>query len=251
MKHLPKHYQAASDALKGRIIIVTGAGDGIGRCAAREYAAKGATVILMGRTIAKLEQVYDEILDAGHPEAAIYPIDFEGATENDYDMMRDTLDREFGRIDGLLVNASLLGQRTPISGYRVDVWQKVFQVNVTSPFMMIKALTPLLNAAPEASVILTSSSVGRKGRGYWGAYSASKAAIENLCDILADEWEGTTNIRINSLNPGATRTNMRAAAYPAENPQKVPPPEHHMPLYVYLMGSDSRNISGEKFSTLR
>ncbi|GLS26992.1 YciK family oxidoreductase [Marinibactrum halimedae] len=244
---LPEQFSPTENCLKDKIIMVTGAGDGIGRIAAKTYAAFGATVILLGRTTPKLEMVYDEIEQAGNPQPAIYPINFEGAVEKDYIDMCNTLEREFGRIDGILFNASELGQRTPIQSYDADTWSRVLQVNLTANFLMTKTLLPLLEHAPSASVIFTSSSVGHKGRGFWGAYAVSKAGVENLCEVLADEWDGVNQVRINTLNPGATRTNMRAAAYPAENPASVAPPEQHMPLYVYLMSNDSVDVNGQHF----
>ncbi len=240
-------YSAPADLLKDKIIAVTGAGDGIGRVAAKTYAAHGATVILLGRTIPKLERVYDEIENAGHPQAAIYPINFEGAVEKDYDDMCNRFDEEFGRLDGLLHNAGLLGQRTPIANYAADVWQQILHVNVTAPFLMTKALLPLLERSEAGSIIFTGSGAGYHGRAYWGAYAASKAAIENLMQTLADELDDATRIRANSINPGPTRTRMRAEAYPAENPATLKTPEEIMPAYLYLMGEDSEGVSGQQF----
>ncbi|TQV84201.1 YciK family oxidoreductase [Exilibacterium tricleocarpae] len=241
------NYRADSQLLKDRVIAVTGASDGIGRAASMAYAAHGATVVLLSRTIPKLETVYDEIEAAGGPQPAIYPINFEGAVEKDYEDMHQTLEQEFGRLDGLLHNASELGQRTSIQHYAADVWQRVLQVNVTAPFLMTRALLPLMEKSDHASLIFTGSSVGLQGRAFWGAYSVSKAATENLMQILAQELDGTTSIRVNSINPGATRTKMRAGAYPAEDPATLKTPAELMGLYLYLMGPDSKGISGRQF----
>lgn len=242
------NYQAPEGVLNDRIIAITGAGDGIGRAAAKAFAASGATVILMGRTTQKLEQVYDEIESAGSPKAAIYPINFEGAISKDYTDMCNAIDEEFGRLDGILHNASELGERTPISNYSDDSWLRVMQVNVNAPFLMTQALLPLLERSDAASIVFTSSSVGQKGRAYWGAYAASKAAIENLTETLSEELDEATNIRCNSINPGATRTKMRASAYPAENPADVKAPEDIMSSYLYLMSSDSKGVNGKRFN---
>lgn len=241
-------YKAPEALLKDRIIMVTGAGSGIGRTAAKTYAAYGATVILLGRTISKLESVYDEIEAAGHPKPAIVPLNLEGAAVKDYEEMAMTIEDNFGQLDGLLHNAAILGQRTPVEQYDPETWNKVMHINATAPFLLIRAMIPLLRKSSDASVIFTSSSVGRKAKAYWGAYSISKFAVEGLSQLMADELDDERhNIRVNSLNPGATRTNMRAHAYPAENPTTNPTPEELMPSYLYLMGPDSKGITGQQF----
>ncbi|WP_415890359.1 YciK family oxidoreductase [Neptuniibacter sp. SY11_33] len=238
-------YQAPADLLKDKVILVTGAGSGIGRTAAMTFAAHGATVILLGRTLEKLENVYDEIEAAGYPQPALVPINLESAQEHDYIELTNTLDQEFGRIDGILHNASILGVRTPIESYDPVIWQQVMQVNVNAPFMLTQTLMPLLQQSDDASVVFTSSSVGRQSKAYWGAYAASKFATEGLMQTLADETSGICNIRANCINPGATRTQMRSDAYPAENPQSVTAPEDIMPVYLYLMGKDSATVNGQ------
>ncbi|MFN2360827.1 MAG: YciK family oxidoreductase [Marinobacter sp.] len=240
-------YQAPADLLKDRIIMVTGAGSGIGRAAAKAYAAHGATVILVGRTVAKLESVYDEIEAAGYPKPAIVPLNFEGAAVKDYEELAMTIEDNFDRLDGLLHNAAILGTRSPIELYDPEIWNKVMHVNATAPFLLSRAMIPLLRKSDDASVIFTSSGVGRRAKPYWGAYAVSKFAIEGLSQMLADELDDDRhNVRVNSLNPGATRTNMRATAYPAENPQQNPAPEDLMPIYLYLMGPDSRDVNGQQ-----
>ncbi len=238
-------YKAPENLLQDRIILVTGAGAGIGRAAALAYAARGATVVLVGRTLEKLEQVYDEIEAAGHPQPAIVPLNLESATEHEYLELANTLDQEFGHLDGLLHNASLLGLRTPIESYDPVVWNQVMQVNVNAGFMLTQALIPLLKESQDSSIVFTTSSVGRTGKAYWGAYGVSKFATEGLAQILAQELENTSNTRVNCINPGATRTQMRASAYPAENPESVATPEQIMPLYLYLMGPDSKTVNGQ------
>ncbi|MGB5996303.1 MAG: YciK family oxidoreductase [Marinomonas sp.] len=238
-------YQAPEQLLKDKIILVTGAGDGIGKTAALTYAQHGATVILLGRTTKKLEAVYDTIEAKGYPQAAIVPLNLDGASEHDFIELAATLKNEFGHLDGILHNASLLGERTQLETYDAEVFDQVMKVNVLSQFMLNQALMPLLKAAPNASIVFTTSSVGRKARAYWGAYSVSKFATEGMMQLLADELESTSNIRCNAINPGATRTTMRAAAYPAEDPETLPSPEEIMPVYLYLMGADSEGINGK------
>lgn len=240
-------YKSSPDLLKGRTILVTGAGSGIGRTAALTFARHGATVILLGRTIGKLESVYDEIEENGWPKPAIYPMNLEGAAENDYVHLAETIEQEFGKLDGLLHNAGLLGELKPIAQYPTETWLQLMQVNLNAPFIMTRELLPLLREAENASVIFTSSSVGHKGRAHWGAYSVSKFATEGMMQVLADEEESVSNVRFNTLNPGGTRTAMRANAYPAEDPESRPTPEDIMPAYLYLMGNDSKEISGQAF----
>lgn len=239
------HYDAPQDLLKDRVILVTGAGEGIGRAAARAYAAHGATLVLLGRTLEKLEKVYDELEMAGAPQPAIVPLNLETAAEHDYIELVNQLDDTFGRLDGVLHNAGILGVRTPLESYDPIIWNQVMQTNVNAPFMLTQALMPLLKRAEDASIIFTSSGVGRKGRAHWGAYAVSKFATEGMAQVLADELENISRIRTNCINPGATRTGMRAWAYPAENPTRNPAPEEIMPLYLYLMGPDSKGVNGQ------
>jgi NAD(P)-dependent dehydrogenase (short-subunit alcohol dehydrogenase family) len=242
------NYIAPLNSLKDKVILVTGAGDGIGRCAAINYAQLGATVILLGKSVEKLEAVYDQIETMGAPKPAILPLNLATASEQSYIELADIIDSEFGRLDGILHNASILGMRTPIENYDPVTWEQVMQVNATAPFYITQNLLPLLRLSSNASIIFTSSSVGTKGKAYWGAYSVSKFATQGLMEILADELENTSNIRSNCINPGATRTAMRAAAYPGEQPENNPTPEQIMPIYLYLMGDDSLHESGKTFN---
>jgi NAD(P)-dependent dehydrogenase (short-subunit alcohol dehydrogenase family) len=238
-------YQPDSNLLAERIILITGAGDGIGKAAALTCAAHGATVILAGRTVAKLEQVYDQILETNGPEAIIYPIDLEGASSENYDELCVNIAEQFGHLDGLLHNAGILGQRTPLSNYRQDVWDKVMKVNVTAQFQMTQALMPVLEKSADASVIFTTSGVGRVGRSFWGAYAVSKFAVEGMVQVWASELEGLGSVRVNAINPGATSTGMRAQAFPAENPGSLKSAAEIMPAYLYLLGSDSKAVNGQ------
>lgn len=238
-------YSPDERLLSDKIILVTGAGDGIGRAAALRYAALGATVILAGRTETKLEAVYDEIERKGGKQAAIVPINFDTAKEEHYIELSNLIFDAFGRLDGILHNASLLGTRTSIEHYDPIIWDQVMRVNVHSPFILTQTLLPLLRKSEDASIIFTTSSVGRSGRAYWGAYAVSKFATEGLMETLADELENEPNIRVNAINPGATSTQMRAYAYPAEDPKTIAQPEDIMPIYLYLMGKESRSINGK------
>ncbi|WP_205701936.1 YciK family oxidoreductase [Pseudidiomarina mangrovi] len=241
------NYPISSTSLAGKIILVTGAGDGIGKQAALTYAAAGATVILLGRTVKKLEAVYDLIVAAGGPEPAIVPLDMKGATRSHYQAMCSTISEQFGRLDGLLQNASILGVLSPFEHIDLDSWNDIMQVNVTAQFVMTQALMPALKKAEQASIVFTSSGVGRKGKAFWGPYAVSKFATEGLAQVMADEYAGT-NIRVNVINPGATRTAMRSKAYPAEDASKLKTPTDLMPLYVYLMSDDAIAVNGQSLN---
>ena len=241
-----RDYQPRPGLLDDRVILVTGAGDGIGRAAALAYAEYGADVVLLGRTERKLDAVFDEITAGTKTRPVVVPADLLHASEDAVTTLYHAIRREYARLDGILHNASLLGPREPIADYPVQDWLDVMQVNVNAAFMLTRGLLPLLREVPDASVLFTSSGVGRRGRANWGAYAASKFAVEGLVEVLADEL--SPDVRVNSLNPGATRTAMRAAAYPDEDPATLPSAEDHMPLYLYLMGPDSKGVTGQRFN---
>jgi NAD(P)-dependent dehydrogenase (short-subunit alcohol dehydrogenase family) len=243
------HYQAPSQLLKGKVILVTGAGDGIGKTAAITYAKHGATVILLGRTTKKLDAVYDLIEKNKYPQAAIVPLNLDGASEHDYLELANTIKSEFGHLDGILHNASILGQRTSLANYDLALFEQVMRVNVTSQLLLNQALLPLMEKAENASIIFTSSGVGRTARANWGAYAVSKFATEAMMQLFASELaELSPSIRANAINPGATRTSMRAGAFPEEDPITLPTPEDIMPIYLYLMGKDSLTINGQSLN---
>jgi len=241
-----EHYRPVNDELRERVILVTGAGDGIGRAVALALAAHGATVILSGRTVRKLEAVHDQILAAKGPQPSIAPLNLERALANDYDAVAAAIESNYGRLDGLLHNAAMLGQLSPIDHYEVPVWVRVLHVNATAEFALTQVCLPLLRKSPDASVLFTSSSVGRRGRALWGAYSVSKFAVEGLAQVLADEL-ASTSIRVNCINPVRARTGMRLEAYPAEDRSTLPDPADLVGPYLYLLGPASRGISGQSF----
>lgn len=245
MNEAHKQYAAPDDLLDGRTILITGAGDGIGRAVALACARHGASVVLLGRTIAKLEKVYDEIEAQARGQAAIYPMNLEGAAPEAYADLANTLDVEFGRLDGLLHNAAELGTLTPLGYYEVELWYRVMQVNLNAPFLLTRACLPLLRKSDAASVLFTLSELSDRGRAYWGAYGASQSALRGLLETLADETENDTGLRVNGIDPGPVRTAMRTKAYPAEERDAVPPPEAVVASYLYLLGRDSAGISGE------
>ena len=240
-------YEARPGLLEGRVVLVTGAGAGIGRALSLAAADLGATVILLGRTQKKLEAVYDQIVEGGGPRPSIFPMDLARARGEDYDRLSGAIEEEWGRLDALVQNAGILGDRTPIEFYDVGTWQRVLHIHLTAPFIFCRCLLPLLKRSDDASVIFASSGVGRRGKAYWGAYSVSKFGIEALNQILADEVDQAENLRVNAVNPGPTRTAMRASAYPAEDPDTLKTPEEILGVYLYLLGPDSRGVSGKSF----
>lgn len=245
--HKMTQYEAAPGLLADRVILVTGAGAGIGRAVAKAVAGLGATTILLGRTVGRLEILYDEICASGAPTPAIFPLDLERAGGEDYDRLSGAVEEQWGRLDGLVQNAGLLGSRAPIEHHDVGEWQRVLHVNLTAPFILCRCLLPLLKKSADASIVFTSSGVGRRGKAYWGAYAVSKFGIEGLNQVLADELESRQELRVNAVNPGPTRTAMRAAAYPAEDPARLKTPEDILGVYLYLLGPESRGTSGRSF----
>lgn len=245
LTQIPDNYKAQKNCLKDKIILVTGAGDGIGAVAAKTFAEYGATVILLGKTIPKLEKVYDEIVNANFPQPAIIPLDLAAATTDQYAELAQKIEQEFDHLDGLLHNAAMFGGLIPITQFDLPQWEQITKINLQAPFLLSQTLIPLLNKSKESSMVFTSSSVAHHGQAYWGAYGVTKAAQDNLMGILADELEINSPIRVNSIDPGRVRTRMRALAFPGEDPNTVPKPEDVMNAYLYLMSSDSKDINGQ------
>src|SRR5271156_1752844 len=242
---IPKQFTPDAGLLAGRVILITGAGGGLGRALAVESARAGASVILSGRNAAKLERVYDEIEKLGGPRPALATLHLAAAAAADYDNLAKTIDDEFGKLDGLVHCAALLGDRTPLEQYDVPTWCKVLHVNLTAPFILTQVLLPNLRKSEDASVIFVSSGVVKQSRPFWGAYAVSKTGLESVRSMWAEELEGEANIRINSVNPGRMRTAMRAAAYPAEDPNTVPTPASVSGPFLYLLSAQSRGIDGQ------
>ncbi|EOX3820402.1 MULTISPECIES: YciK family oxidoreductase [Enterobacter] len=240
------HYQPQKNLLQNRIILVTGASDGIGREAALTYAEYGASVILTGRNEEKLKGVAQEIEAAGGIPARWYTLDLLTCTPASCHELAHRISTHYPRLDGVLHNAGLLGEVRPMDEQDPEIWQEVMQVNVNGTFFLTQALLPLLLKSDSGSLVFTSSSVGREGRANWGAYAVSKFATEGMMQVLAEEYQ-SRHLRVNCINPGGTRTKMRASAFPTEDPQKLKTPADIMPLYLWLMGDDSRRKTGMTF----
>jgi NAD(P)-dependent dehydrogenase (short-subunit alcohol dehydrogenase family) len=247
-ENIAADWSPGPDHLAARVVLITGAADGIGRALARSCAAHGATVVLLDRNVRGLESLYDEIVADNSPEPAIYPMDLKGATPADYAALAETLAQEFGRLDGLVHNAAQLGTLTPLSHYDDELWFEILQTNLNAPYLLTRNCLDLLGRSDDASVLFMADSVGRHGKAYWGAYGVAKAGIENLSQILADELEDNTSIRVNSYDPGPVRTALRLIAYPAEDRDALALPAEVIVPCVYLLGPDSKGITGRQFS---
>ena len=241
----PEHYTPSANTFKDRVILVTGAGDGIGKTVSLALAKNGATLILLGRTQKNLDAVYDQIVSEGGAQPAIVPMNLLTITPPEVESLRATIENEFGRLDGILHNAAILGERTPLEHYPPHVWLEVMQINVNSAFLLTQAMMPILKKTYDPSILFTTSSVGRKGKAFWGAYAVSKFAVEGMMQVLADEVAENSRLRVNCINPGATRTRMRAAAYPSEDTSKLKTAESLVKHYLWLLGPDSHGVHGQ------
>lgn len=237
-------YCPRPNLLSQRTILITGAAGALGRSAALAYAQHGANVILLGRTVAKLEAVYDEIERAGG-HAAILPVDLAKSDLTHFDNLAATIRQEFGALDGILHCATQLGALAPLPLYDLATWAQVMQVNLHAPYLLTRACLPLLTQSPDATVIFTTSDLAQRGRAYWGAYGVTQFALTGLAQIWADELSANTGVRINTLDPGAVRGGVRARAYPGEEGAHLPEPADVMAAFLYLIGPDSRGTNGQ------
>tara|TARA_B110000003_G_scaffold23156_1_gene22228 strand:- start:107 stop:856 length:750 start_codon:yes stop_codon:yes gene_type:complete len=244
---IERYHTIKKDEFKDKIVLVTGANRGFGLAITMDLARAGATVIMLGRDLGSLEYAYDAVVDAGLTEPILYPLDLEGATPENYQELQDNILSQFGKLDGVVHNASILGAQMPIEQYDIKLWYSTLQINLSAPFMLTQFLIPALSKSNDARVIFMSSTVGREARAYWGAYSVSKFGIEGFAKTLSEELE-KTHISVNTVNPGKMRTEMRRAAYPAEDSSKVPLPEEKSQAIVYLLSSLSPKINGEQLS---
>ena len=244
-----RQYSPPAGLLRGRVIAITGASDGIGRALALGAATLGAEVVLVGRNLKRLEAVHTEIAALGAGDrACIAQLDLENSLAADYERVASALQQRYARLDGLVHNAAILGTRAPIALFDVPTWCRVLHVNLTAAFALTQVLLPLLRASADASVIFTSSSVGRRGRANWGAYAVSKFGVEGLSQVLSDELSGNSNVRVNAVNPGPTRTRMRRQAYPGEDPAAPIEPAAILGPYLWLLGPASRGVTGESIN---
>lgn len=238
-------YQPRPDLLAERVILVTGAAEGIGHAVALACAGHGATVVLCDKEQRDLEPVYDQIDAAGGPEPAILPLDLEAVDEKSFLGVADLVGRELGRLDGLTHCAAFAPFLSRIDDYDATEWERVLRINLTAPFLLTQACLPLLRAANDASVVFTADRVGRNGMAYWGAYCAAKFGIEGLMQTLAEETRDSSNIWVNSIDPGVVQTGLRTRLYPGEDPSSLPGPETMTDRYLYLLGPDAKGDTGQ------
>lgn len=239
-------WQPAADLLAGRIILLTGAANGIGRAVSDAMAAHGATVIMLDKDVHGLEKAYDEIVAAGHTEPALYPMDLQGATPDDYTQLAATVQQEFGRLDGLVHNAAYLGALVPFANFDNELWLQSIQVNLHAPYLLTSACLGLLNAGSDAAVLFVTDATGRHGTAYWGAYAVSKAGQECFMQILADELDSNTSIRVNSIDPGPVLTTLYRIAYPGIDSAGLRKPADIVNPFLYLCSAESKNLRGRQ-----
>lgn len=237
--------------LSNQVILITGAGGGLGSTAALALATHGAHIILLDKNLAKLEAVYDAILMVKAPEPIIYPFDLAGANEQEYQELADRIEQKYGALQGLLHSAVEFSSFTPVANHNISDWGHTLNVNLNGPFLLCRVLLPILNKSEHASIVFTSDSSARKASAFSGAYGVSKIAMEGLAKILAEELEAFGKIRVNTLIPGPTDSPLRKRAYPAEDKSRFPAMKSLAPVYLYLFGSESIGITGKTIDAQR
>lgn len=243
MKNVPENFKATDDLLQDKVILVSGATGGFGKIISMGLAAHGATVILVARNLRLVESLYDEIELAGYPTPAIYPINLEGATEQDYLELANNIDSQLGRLDGIIHCAAILGTPTVFAQSDAVTWYQVHQVNLHAPYLLSRACLPLLSQSDHGSIVFM---IDDKPGAYWDAYQVSKQGLKEMAGLLAREYEGS-KLRVNCINPGKTRTALQLRAYPAADiNESLPTPEHHLNTFLYLV-SDQVTENGEVF----
>jgi NAD(P)-dependent dehydrogenase (short-subunit alcohol dehydrogenase family) len=236
-------FQPASDALAGRTILVTGANGGLGDASARACAAAGATVVLLGRRTPKLGRLFDAIEASGAPTPAIYPLDLEGASPDDYAQLAQTIDRECGGLHGVLHAAAEFKGLASIENTEPLDLLRTLHVNLMAPVLLTQALLPGLRQRDDAAIVFVLDDPARIARAFWGAYAMAKHALAGVVAVLHDETENST-VRVHGLQPGPMRTALRARAFFAENPGTIPEANAYAPACVHLLGPGARAERG-------
>lgn len=240
---LPGDWKPTELSLAGRVVLVTGAYGGLGSAAARAITQAGATVVITGKRKRQLEQLYDAMVAEGLAEPLIHPLDMEVATPRDYSALADALERDLGRLDGIVHCAASFTGLTPIAMHKPDDWLRAMHVNVSAPFALTQACLPLLTRASDSAVVFLLDNPDLLRRAHWGAYGTSKAALERFVSILHEETD-ETSLRVHALLPAPMRTSLRRQAYFGEDTSKQPLPEATANAAVYLLSGDAMAARG-------
>lgn len=243
--HAWQDFHAPADYLKDRVILITGAGQGLGEAAAKAFAAHGATVILVGRNEKKLGKVYDAIEAAGGPKPAAIPLDLAKLTDQDCVNLANLIWKEFDRLDGILHCANGFNHLSPLVNQKLEEWVDMYRINVAAPFAINRACLPLLKRADDASILFVGEQHGLQPKAYWGGFATTRAGQAALATITADEWDKPPFPRVNLLVPGPVRTPFRTKTHPAEHVDALPLPADMLPAFLYLLGPAGQALRGQ------
>ena len=233
--------------MEGKTILITGANRGIGKSLAKNFSNIGANIILLGKNEDSLNEVYDEIISCTKTKPLIIESDLNLLDLDGAHQIKKAIVNQYGILDGLIYNAAKLGKMTSIEDYEDGLWKEIINTNLNSSFLIYKELIPILKAAPSGRIIFTSSGVAEVGKAYWGAYSVSKFAVKGLAEIIRDELDSTSNIKVFNYDPGATKTSMRASAYPGEDPNNLKDPDKLFGDYLWFFSEESQNSTQHYF----
>ncbi len=242
-----RSYAPAADNLTDKSILVTGAADGIGKAVSIALAKQGATVLMLDKKARHLEKLYDQIVERGFAEPVILPVDLMDVTPESATVLAQSIHDDLGYLDGVLHNAAELGSPSPLDQYDMEYWQSVMQINLHAPYLLTRALLPLLKQDHDTNLVFTTADVGRNAEAYWGAYAIAYAGLESQMTIWAEELENTSNLKVNSLDPGPVRTSLRRRSHPGESQEKLVAPQTITNAYIMLFAGD-HNYHGQKLS---
>ena len=233
--------------MQNKTILITGANRGIGKALAKYFSKLGANIILLGRNEDSLDEIYDQIINSTKTKPLIIGCDLNLLNAEGAKQIKNEILAEYGKLDGIIFNAARLGKMSSIEEYEDNLWKEIMNVNLHSSFLIYKELVSILKVAPNGRIIFTSSGVAEVGKAYWGAYSVSKFAVRGMAEIIRDELDSTSSVKVFNYDPGATRTSMRASAYPAEDPSDLKNAEELMNDYLWFFSDESQESSQHYF----